>query len=89
MIDVAAALREVEAALEEGAFDDAERLAGALAEACAAAAASGARLDRATITAAREVLQRCVARAQIHRTEIATALADAATSRRAAAAYGR
>jgi len=80
------ALRAIEAALAADDAEEAERLAGRLVEACAAADAP---LDAATTAAAREALGRCMALAAAQRISLGHQLGDAAASRRAHAAYRR
>jgi len=87
MIDLAAALEAIEAALDAADFEEADRLTGDLAAACANA--PGVQLDEAAIARASEVLQRCMDRARAHRAEVASALGEAAAGRRATTAYAR
>ncbi|WP_373049401.1 hypothetical protein [Vulgatibacter sp.] len=83
------ALAAIERSLAEGAIEEAEVLAAALADRCAALAAEGARLDDATRAAARAALGRCAAAALAQRDAIGPALAEVASTRRALGAYAR
>lgn len=87
--DLAELLRAAEAALEREDAPAAARAIEAAAAACAAAQATGVRLDREDLARLAEQHAQLEARAlQLHRT-LASQLEDASRSRRAVDAYGR